>query len=134
MKQFISIITFLCLFAVVSSAQRFDVKALVNDTLTNADAATTTIDYFLKGKYVVQYQVHADSLSGSTAGTTVLQVASCESCTDWANYGDAITINGVTTDEVKTATIYGGKVRLRTTTTGTQSTEVSHYIILSKEQ
>ena len=132
MKSIISIIILIVAVSLTADAQRFDYKS-TTDTLTNADTVTTTLGYFLKGKYNVQYQVNADSRSGSTAGTTVLQVASCESCSDWANVGTSITINGVTTAELKTTTIYGGLLRLRTISTGTQSTALRQRFIIDKE-
>lgn len=92
------------------------------DTLTNADTLDIALGTFY-GPIDYQIQLSADSLSGSTAGNVYLEL---DSDGDAAGYHrlETMVINGVSTRTFETGEIIGGKLRLRTITTGTQSTRV----------
>lgn len=106
------------------SAPRAQLIQAGPETMTNADTITVELGTFYSPiEYEIAYV--ADSLSGSTAGTQYLE---WDADGDGANFvrRETMVINGVTTRGVETGTIVGGTLRLRTITTGTQSTRLWH--------
>lgn len=94
------------------------------ETMTNADTITVELGTFYSPiEYEISYV--ADSLSGATAGTQYLE---WDADGDGANFVriETMVINGVTTRGRETGTLVGGSLRLRTITTGTQSTRLWH--------
>lgn len=119
--------------AFASRKPLFETIAKTTDTLTNADTVIFTVgSFFGPVNYVVQ--VFADSLSGSTAGTATLQHSAEMSGNDWVDLANPVTVNGVTTRDDITGAILGGRLRLRTISSGTQSTALRTVAIVTEDQ
>jgi len=106
-------------------------------TSSSTDAFTLDLgSYGSPTEYDIQIQ--ADSLSGGTTGTSVLQWSALGSIPTgqtrrWYNVtSGSTTINGVTTTDRKSGTIPGGSLRLSVTAgSSTQSTKVWADIVTS---
>ena len=109
--------------------------ATSTDTMTNADTLTfTTSTYYnkLNDAGIYSFHIHADSLSGATAGTATLYEQASLGGSDWLSIG-TVTINGVTTSARLTGTVtYGRRYKVETITTGTQSTALRQYFMFKK--
>jgi len=120
-------------FAIQMSAQvQYREWAMV-DTLTNAetaylypgDAATAAAAGDFKEAGALEVVIVSDSLSGSTAGTAILQYCYDDACT-YTYDATTLTLNGATQQISRTedADFNARKFRVKLTTTGTQSTHV----------
>lgn len=97
------------------------------DSLKTTGAAPDTV-IFTIGEFnqPVYYavQISADSTSGSTNGTSLVQWSAGSSSSDWVNLDTAV-IDGVTTRGMETGSIDGGRLRVFTTGAATaQRTEL----------
>lgn len=134
MKKIFAILVFLLTLAFVNvNAQVLDNEVYYSysftvDTCTNAETINFTFPHAIEGLYYYEWQLVADSLSGSTAGTAYLKEGAGES-TDYSNLtGKTITVNGVQTSEVLQGTVYGTRQRLAITSSGTQSTKYTVHV------
>jgi prepilin-type N-terminal cleavage/methylation domain-containing protein len=105
----------------------------VLDTITDTEVLTTELPFTFVGRYAYSVQLQADSLTGATDATVLLQQSNSADGDYWVDV-DTITINGVLTNEVSEATTAwpGARMRLKITGGDTQSTEVSSWVILRK--
>lgn len=127
MRSILTMLALLCFGLVASAQSKLELAVFELDTLTNAETAYYTLPVTLeKGdSYNYTIQVKVDSLSGATAGTLQLQQSNTLSGDFWEDVtGKAITINGVLTTGLIEGTTYALRLRLKATTSGTQSTEV----------
>ena len=125
MKKLFVILSFLACFAISDklTAQVYSLNTVDIDTLTNADTVLNTVT----GRpYPFYYEVHitATSLSGTMLDTVYVEQAA-RGTTDWivlASQAIAATTGG---DKfIKTGNCLGGDLRIRTKSTGTQSTRM----------
>lgn len=100
------------------------------ETMTNADTIDAAIGTFFSP---IEYEIStvADSLTGSTAGTQYLEWDADNDGANWVRI-ETMVINGVTTRLRETGTLVGGTLRLRTITSGTQTTRLWHEFIWSQ--
>lgn len=131
MKRFLLILS-LCFLGQWATAQKVNLISST-DTLTNADTVTVAFAYHQDKKLEYEFALFADSLSGSTAGTALLQHKLADSGSDWYTLS-TVTIDGVTTSGKATGTVLGGEFRIYTTSTGTQSTALRSYIAVTKSR
>lgn len=119
--------------AVVSKAQVQIRYGTMEDTLTNAetaylypsDAATAALSPLFKEFGALQVTITVDSLSGSTAGTSVIEGCYDASCTSVATIA-TLTMNGATQQVSTTedSEFNFVKWRVKNTGSGTMSTRI----------
>ena len=87
---------------------------LDEDTLSTSSSTDQVIfDLgYAYGPTAYALQVNADSISGATGATCVLQVATDMGNTDYADL-ESVTINGVSTREIETGTAMRGRLRCK---------------------
>lgn len=132
----------LCAFAFQSNAQVQYRQGFMRDTLTNAetaylypdDAATAAIASDCKEGGALELVIVSDSLSGSTAGTAILQYCYDDDCT-YTYDATTLTLNGATQQVSRTedTDFNARKFRIKMTTTGTQSTYVRAYYVWKRK-
>lgn len=128
---FLSLI--LCAFAFVGNAQVQIRYGTMEDTLTNAetaylypsDAATAALSPLFKEFGALQVTITVDSLSGSTAGTSVIEGCYDANCTSVATIA-TLTMNGATQQVSTTedSEFNFVKWRVKNTGVGTMSTRI----------
>ena len=132
MKYILSLFI-LCAVAFQSNAQVQYREGYMIDTLTNAetaylypgDALTAAIAGDFKEWGALELVIISDSLSGSTAGTAVLQYCYDDACT-YTYDATTLTLNGAAQQVSRTedTEFNARKFRIKMVTTGTQSTYV----------
>jgi len=112
---------------VLSSAPNiFKFVSLDEDTISTS-SSVDTVDFTIgtfNSPVSYEIQISADSLSGATDATAYVEYQAATSGSDWVSI-DQATINGVTTRDLETGSILGGRLRVRIISgSGTQSTTV----------
>ena len=131
MKHILIILLALALYVPSASAQVQIRSGFMEDTLTNAetaylypaDAASALAAPSFREFGALEVVIVTDSLSGSTAGSAILQYCYDDACT-YTYDAATLTVNGATQQVSRTedAEFIPVKWRIKTTTTGTQST------------
>lgn len=132
MKYILSLFILIA-FALQSNAQVQYREGYMIDTLTNAetsylypgDAVSAASAGDFKEWGALELVIISDSLSGSTAGTVTLQYCYDDACT-YTYDAATLTLNGATQQVSRTedTEFNARKFRLKSVTTGTQSTHI----------
>lgn len=125
MKKLFVILSFLACFAISDklTAQVYSLNTVDIDTLTNADTVLNTVT----GRpYPFEYEVHINitSISGTALDTIYIEQAA-RGTTDWiVKDSHPVGTNTSTHTAIKSGFCMGGDLRIRSKSTGTQSTRV----------